>query len=175
MCRILFNSERGTHCGPLLILPMLPNDETIARVHTMLEPLLDGTDLFVIAIRIKPTNNIKLFMDSDSGLTVEKIASINRRLRAAIEAEGMYPEGDYSLEVSSPGIDEPLSSMRQYHKNVGRTLEVTPVEGEPVTGVLKAVTEEELTLDVKIPKKRETKEVTIPLSTVKTAVVQVVF
>lgn len=156
-------------------MPPLSTDDLIARVQTLLEPLLEGTDIFVTDIRVKPTNNIKLFLDADGGLTVEKSAQTNRRLRAALDAEGLFPEGDFSLEVSSPGIDEPLGSLRQYQKNIGRTLEVTPNEGLPVTGVLKAITDDALTLEVKAVKKREATEVTVPLSDIKTAIVQVVF
>jgi ribosome maturation factor RimP len=77
--------------------------------------------------------------------------------------------------VSSPGVDEPLVNDRQYKKNVGRTVEVTLLEGEPVTGVLKEVTEEALTLEVKIPKKKEVRIEVIPVNQVKQTVVQVVF
>jgi ribosome maturation factor RimP len=145
------------------------------RIEALLQPLLEGTDMFLTAIRIKPTNNVKVFLDADSGLDIGKSATINRRLYHAMEEAGLYPDGDFSLEVSSPGVDEPLRSLRQYKKNVGRTLEVTPLEGEPVTGILKEINDESLILTVKGTKKAPPTEKEILLNTIKTAVVQITF
>lgn len=150
-------------------------DTTEARIIAMLEPLLEGTDMFLTAIRIKPTNNVKVFLDADSGLNIAKSAEVNRKLYHLIEESGMFPDGDYSLEVSSPGIDEPLGSLRQYKKNVGRTVEVTPLEGDAVTGILKEVTEDKVVLGVKGTKKQPPHDVEVPVGFIKTAIVQVVF
>lgn len=151
--------------------------EIIEKIKELAEPLLEGSDMFIVNIKIKPTNNIKLFLDADSGLNVGKSASINRKLYALLEEAQLFPDGDFSLEVSSPGVDEPLLSMRQYHKNVGRTVLVTPAtEGAPETlGVLKEVGEDKITLEVKIPKKKETELKEIPFSEIKTIVVQIIF
>jgi ribosome maturation factor RimP len=145
------------------------------RIEALLQPLLEGTDMFLTAIRIKPTNNIKVFLDADSGLDIGKSAAVNRKLYHAIEEAGLYPDGNFSLEVSSPGVDEPLHLLRQYRKNIGRTLEVTPQEGEPLTGILKEVGEEHLVLAIKGTKKTPPVEKEIPLSNIKTAIIQVVF
>lgn len=153
----------------------MTNEEILQKVHSLLEPLMDGTDLFVTGMHIKPTANIKVYIDADSGLTVEKSIGINRALRAAIEAEGMFPEGDFSLEVSSPGVGEPLTSHRQYRKNVGRLLEIEKQDGSILTGFLRALTDDELTLEVKGTKKVPQHEVSLPFSDIKTATVQVVF
>ncbi|XZF13672.1 ribosome maturation factor RimP [Chitinophagaceae bacterium MMS25-I14] len=149
--------------------------EILEKIKTLTEPLLEGTDMFIVNIKIKPTNNVKLFLDADTGLSVQKSATVNRKLHALIEESGLFPEGDFSLEVSSPGVDEPLMQSRQYHKNIGRTVLVTPVEGLEQTGVLKSVDDEKIVLEVKVPKKKETTMVEIPLSTIKTTVVQIIF
>ena len=145
------------------------------KIEALLQPLLEGSDMFLTSIRIKPTNNIKVFLDADSGLDIGKCATVNRKLYNNIEEAGFYPEGDFSLEVSSPGVDEPLHSLRQYKKNIGRMLEVTPFEGEPITGILKEVTDDNLKLAIKGTKKAPPMEKEIPLSTVKTAIVQITF
>ncbi len=132
--------------------------------------------MFVVNIKIKPTNNIKVFLDADTGLSVEKSAKVNRKLYAIIEEQGLFPDGDFSLEVSSPGVDEPLSSMRQYKKNIGRTVAVTLTEGDvEKTGVMKEVHDEHLVLEMKVPKKKETITEEIPFSQIKSIVVQIVF
>ena len=147
------------------------------RILHLLQPLLEGTDMFLTAIQIKPTNNIKVFIDADGGLDIGRSASVNRRLYHAIEEQALYPEGNFSLEVSSPGVDEPLTSLRQYKKNIGRTVAVTLDEesSEPVTGMLKEASEVSLLLALKGTKKAPPKEVEIPLSTIKTIIVQVAF
>lgn len=141
----------------------------------MLLPLLEGSDMFLTNIRIKPTNNVKVFLESDSGMNIAKCAGVNRKLYAALEASAMFPDGDFSLEVSSPGIGEPLTQLRQYVKNIGRTITVEPTEGPEVSGVLKEVTEDKILLEITTGKKKEISEVTLPFSFIKKAVVEVRF
>jgi ribosome maturation factor RimP len=149
--------------------------EMISKIEALLAPLLEGTDMFVTNLQIEPGNNIKLFLDADEGLNVQKSVSINRQLVAQIDELGWYPNGDYSLEVSSPGVDEPLRSIRQYKKNIGRTLAVTNIEDLEQIGVLKAVTEVGISLEVKISKKKETALVELPFENIKQSIVQVIF
>lgn len=153
----------------------MESNTTEARIETLLLPLLEETDIFLTAIKIKPTNNIKVYLDADSGLDVRKSATVNRKLYALIEEAGMFPDGDFSLEVSSPGVDEPLVSLRQYKKNIGRTVEITPSEGAEVMGILKDANEEKVTVEVKVGKKKEVKLVEVPFSFIKKTVVQVTF
>ena len=149
--------------------------EMISKIEALLAPLLEGTDMFVTNLQIEPGNNIKLFLDADEGLNVQKSVSINRQLVAQIDELGWYPNGDYSLEVSSPGVDEPLRSIRQYKKNIGRTLAVTNIEDLEQIGVLKAVTEVGISIEVKINKKKETALVELPFENIKQSIVQVIF
>jgi len=150
--------------------------DVLEKIIALTEPLLEGTDMFIVNVKIKPTNNIKLFLDADEGLSVSKSATINRKLYGLLEAENLFPDGDFSLEVSSPGVDEPLTSLRQYKKNIGRTVAVTPQqEGADTVGVLKEVKEDSIMLEVKVGKKKETAMVEIPLPDIKKIVVQIIF
>jgi ribosome maturation factor RimP len=149
--------------------------EMISKIEALLAPLLEGTDMFVTNLQIEPGNNIKLFLDADEGLNVQKSVSINRQLVAQIDELGWYPNGDYSLEVSSPGVDEPLRSIRQYNKNIGRLLAVTNLEDLEQIGVLKTVAATGIALEVKINKKKETALVEIPFEQIKQSIVQVIF
>lgn len=149
--------------------------DILEKIKLLTEPLLDGTDMFIVHIKIKPTNNIKLYLDADAGLSISKSAEINRKLYKLIEAEAMFPDGDFSLEVSSPGVDEPLMSDRQYKKNIGRTVLITPNEGKDILGVLKEVQEDKMVLEVKEGKKKEITMVEIPFTDIKKTVVQIIF
>lgn len=139
----------------------------------MTEPLLEGTDMFIVSIKNKPTNNIKLFIDADGGMPISNCATINRKLYKLIEEAALFPDGDFSLEVSSPGIDEPLVFERQYRKNVGRKVLVTLNDGKEVLGKLAEVTQDALVLEVAGPKKKETTIENILLSDIKKTVVQI--
>jgi ribosome maturation factor RimP len=149
--------------------------EIIEKVYELLEPLLDGTDIFIVNIKLKPTNNIKVFLDADSGFSIDKCSSVNRRLYALLEETQMFPDGDFSLEVSSPGVDEPLTQMRQYKKNIGRKVTVTDNEGAEQTGLLKIVGDDHLVLEIKQPKNKGSIDTEIPFTNIKKTVVQIIF
>ena len=104
-------------------------------------------DLFLVDVRIKPTNNIKIYIDGDQGVSVDKLVSYNRKLYRQLEEEGLFPNGDFSLELSSPGLDEPLKLHRQYVKNIGRPVEIVLQEGPKLEGTLKAVTETQIEIE----------------------------
>ncbi len=149
--------------------------ELIEKIQNYLEPLLEGTDMFVVSIKIKPTNNIKVFIDADEGFSVEKSSSVNRKLYAAIEADELFPDGDFSLEVSSPGIDEPLTQIRQYVKNINRKVTITDTEDKETTGIMKEANESYIKLEVKGKKPKDITEVEIPFANIKKTVVQIIF
>jgi ribosome maturation factor RimP len=102
---------------------------------------------------------------------------VNRKLYKLIEEQAFYPEGDFSLEVSSPGLDEPLKLHRQYLKNIGRNVEVIKLDGTKIEGVLKEALEDHIILEETKGKnkKRETVSHTIPSNNIKTIKVQVIF
>jgi ribosome maturation factor RimP len=148
----------------------------INQITEKLESLIEGSTLFLVEIKVKPTNNIKIFLDGDNGVTIEAVSKINRALYKYIEENELFPNGDFSLEVSSPGVDEPLKFLRQYKKNIGRKVEVTLNEVEqPVEGTLKEATETEITIEEVIGKKKEIKETVIPFDNIKKTVVQISF
>ena len=163
--------------GDTRLSPCLLNmAEVTAQIRELLEPLLEGTDMFIVSVRIKPTNNIKVFLDADSGLSIDKSAKMNRKLYALIEEKQLFPDGDFSLEVSSPGVDEPLTSERQYRKNIGRTVAVSPMTDEPEKiGLLKDVTEGGIVLEMRVGKKKEIETLEMPFEEIKKIVVQIVF
>ncbi|MNS45521.1 Ribosome maturation factor RimP [compost metagenome] len=149
--------------------------DIITLVTNKIEELTSDSALFLVEVKLKPTNNIKVYMDGDSGVNVEACTKINRALYKMIEESGMYPEGDFSLEVSSPGVDEPLKFFRQYTKNIGRTVEITLNDDTKHLGVLQSATEAAVVLEKQIGKKKEIVVETIPFDAIKATVVQIVF
>ena len=90
---------------------------------------------------------------------------------------GMYPDGDFSLEVSSPGIDEPLKLLRQYHKNIGRNVEVITNDGNKQEGKLISVNEDAITIEYTEGKNKKAviKNSNIDLTDIKQTRVQIKF
>jgi len=144
----------------------------------MVQDLLQGDPTcFLVDLWIKPTNNIRVALDADGGLPIEKCVSLNRKLYKQIEEAALYPEGDFSLEVSSPGLDEPLKMHRQYVKNINRSVEVLQLDGKITEGVLTAVLEDgiELAETIGKNKKKEVVQHTIPFSNIKSTKIQIKF
>ena len=131
----------------------MDKETQLEGIRKMIEVIIsEEPEYFLVDLRIKPTNNIKIFLDGDSGITIEKCVRINRKLYKMLEEAAYYPEGDFSLEVSSAGLDEPLKSYRQYKKNIGRPVELSLLDGSLKEGLLKEVTEEGILLEEAIAK-----------------------
>ena len=120
-------------------------------------------DIFLVGLKITPGNQITVLLDADNGITIEKCTVINKALYKYIEESGFFPDGNFSLEVSSPGVDKPLQLLRQYKKNIGRKLEVELNDGTKTEGTLKEVTEEAITLE---EKEGKGKKMTINMKTI---------
>ncbi len=144
------------------------------RIKNLIQP---DPAVFLVEVRIKPVNNIKVFIDGDQGVSIEKLVQYNRRLYKQLEEENLYPEGDFSLEISSPGLDEPLKLNRQYVKNIGRFVEVDDINDMKREGKLISVTTEEIEIEeIKGKgKKVETVQHTISFSEIKTTKIQIKF
>ncbi|WP_246269372.1 ribosome maturation factor RimP [Chitinophaga oryzae] len=154
----------------------MANEQVIKAIRELAEGLLvNNPDDFLVEIRIKPTNNIKLFIDGDKGIPVDKLVSFNRKLYALLETSELFPDNDFSLEVSSPGLDEPLKLHRQYLKNIGRKVEVTLLDGAVKEGTLLTVTDDSITIEETIGKKKETKQTELKLNEIKHTKVCIVF
>lgn len=148
----------------------------IEQIQKLVDEMLQGdSEIFCVAIKIKPTNNIKLYLDGDNGITIERCIYYNRKLYKLIEEKQWFAEGDFSLEVSSPGIDEPLKLNRQYKKNIGRDLEIVFTDDTKKEGKLIAVTDDDITVELTEGKGKKaiTQQMIIAFANIKKAVVQV--
>jgi len=94
-----------------------------------------------------------------------------------IEESNMFPNGDFSLEVSSPGLDEPLKLHRQYLKNIGRFVEIIEKEGNKKEGKLLSVSEQGVIVEEEKGhgKKKEMVQHAISFDNIKTTKIQIKF
>lgn len=132
---------------------------------------------FLVEVRVKPTNNVKVYIDGDQGISIEKCVQYNRALYKKLEEAAIFPPGDFSLEVSSPGLDEPLKLHRQYKKNIGRQVELVLQDGSKVEGRLIEVSEDGVIVEETRGrnKKKEIVNHTFLFENIKTTKIQVVF
>lgn len=157
---------------------MTPDTTAIQAIETLVGQLLSETeDVFLVSVRIKPTNNIKVFLDADAGLSIDKCVKINRAMYRTIEENGWYPDGNFSLEVSSPGVEEPLKLLRQYKKNMGRMVEVILTDDTKQEGKLVEANEQFIQLEYTEGKNKKavTIKKDIPFEQIKQTTVLITF
>ena len=113
------------------------------KVAKLLKNALDeNKSLFLIDLNISDDNQIRVILDGDKGVTVEDCMAVSREIEHNLDRE----EYDFSLEVMSSGVSEPLTLPRQYKKNIGRTLKVKTTKEEKIEGVLIDANDESCTL-----------------------------
>lgn len=138
------------------------------------------SDCFLVGLELHKDNKLDVFVDSDSGLSLDKCRQISRYLESFIDEENWFGE-KYTLEVSSPGLSKPLKLIRQYKKNIGRELEVTLEDDSGKTGELKVVTDTSITLEEIVvikegkKKKKMLLQSEIPFESIKKALVVISF
>jgi ribosome maturation factor RimP len=149
-------------------------------IEEIVEKHLPDDSHFVVEIQIidkgvKP--QVKIIIDADEGLKIDTCAKLSRQVGEEIESKELLPEA-YVLEVSSPGIDYPLSSKRQYQKNIGRQLEVITNDNLKFEGELIDVGQSDIVLLAKIKekgKKAIEEKISLSLENIKKSIVLVSF
>jgi ribosome maturation factor RimP len=155
---------------------------TKEKVIELLQPYLEEDRIFIVDVTAtagKNRQNITILLDTDEGIKIEECASISRRLAHFIETNELIVDA-YNLEVSSPGVDFPLTFKRQYIKNIGRDLKLNLTEGGEKIGKLEDVNDEGIVFKEEAKKSKGKKvvpieSVTIPFVNIQQAKVQISF
>ena len=114
--------------------------------------LKQHSNIFLVDLKISNDKSIKIILDGDKEVNVKDCIDISRSMERALDRD----QEDFSLEVASAGVGSPLKFPRQYHKNLGRKLEVISTEGLKFEGDLTHVKEDAIELQWK---QRETKRI----------------
>ncbi|WP_037317524.1 ribosome assembly cofactor RimP [Salegentibacter sp. Hel_I_6] len=115
------------------------------KVENLLkEAFQENNSLFLIDLNITNDNKISVVIDGDHGVSVNDCIAVSRKIEHNLDRE----EEDFSLEVSSAGVSEPLRLERQYRKNLGRKLQVT-TNNEKIEATLTDVDQEGIKLNWK--------------------------
>ncbi len=137
-------------------------------------------DCQLIEIKMLKHNAIEIIADADEGMSLEKCRSLSRTIENSID-EAQFLGDDYTLEVSSPGVDRPLKFPRQYTKHIGRTLEITFADATIIEAKLDAVDTEKITVSYNTERKEGKKKIKesfvkeIPFTEIKKALVVISF
>lgn len=147
------------------------------EIRKLVEAEIENTGIFLVDVQVSAKNQIVVEIDRDEGIKIADCASISRFIEGSLDRE----KEDFELQVSSPGIDKPLKVLRQYHKNIGRDLEVSRLDGSQISGKLTATDELGITLfrseKVKEGKKKveKTEEIRIPFNEIRESKIVIKF
>src|SRR6266566_4956113 len=102
-----------------------------ARVTSVIEPVLHAMEIDLEGVRITTAGRrrvLRVIVDADGGVSLDVIAEVSREISARLDAKNTLGDAPYTLEVSSPGIDRPLTQPRHWRRAVGRLVRV-PLAG----------------------------------------------
>lgn len=116
---------------------------------------------------------VTVIVDGESALNLDQVTVASKLVSELLDEATFMGETPFTLEVTSPGIDRPLTLPRHFAKNIDRLLKVTKTDGVVVTGRILANTDNDLTLSV--TEKKDVKEVVISLGDIKRAQVEIEF
>lgn len=122
------------------------------NIETLLNDfLVTRDDLFLIDLKISTGSDVTVILDGDNGVTLQDCLDASRAIEFNMDRE----EHDFSLQVMSAGLSEPLATPRQFNKNLGRDIEVMLQDSSEIEGELVDVDEEKITLVLRYRKPKE--------------------
>ncbi|MFB9120317.1 ribosome assembly cofactor RimP [Bergeyella porcorum] len=154
--------------------------ELKTRVEELLQAFLQTRpDLFLVDLKVSVASDITIILDGDQGVSIQDCLDASRAIEFNIDRE----EQDFSLQVMSAGLSEPLTMPRQFQKNLGRDLEILLEDTTKVQGELASVDDEKITLILRYRKPKDIgkgkvdveEEREIPYSEIKKALVVIKF
>ena len=146
------------------------------QVSELITPALHQAGYFLEDVNIVSPGQhriVTVIVDGESGLNLDQVTVASKLVSELLDAATFMGETPFTLEVTSPGIDRPLTLPRHFAKNVDRLLKVTKTDGVTVTGRILSNTEDSVTLS--ITEKKDVKEVVVALSDIKRATVEIEF
>ncbi|WP_312194117.1 ribosome assembly cofactor RimP [Sphingobacterium multivorum] len=146
-------------------------------IELIAEKIADREDLFIVSVKMRPNKILEILLDGDNGVNIDDCAQVSRHVGFHLEEENVVDDA-YRLEVSSPGIDANFVNIRQYQKNIGRTVQVKLNDNTKVEGTLLTVDEMKINVLQKIKekgKKAQVVEKELPFDQIKATKVVISF
>jgi len=105
------------------------------RIESIVNEWVGTTNCFLVDVKVAPSK-VTVFIDKPSGISLDECSSLNKFITQALDPEGVWEK--HELEVSSPGMDQPLKVYQQYVRRVGREIRVVTSQGIEHKGLLKS-------------------------------------
>ena len=121
------------------------------RIESELVDPLSALGLDIEAVEISPAGKrrvLRVAVDKDGGVTLDDVADATREVNRVLDESDVMGEQPYTLEVTSRGVDRPLTLPRHWRRNTDRLVKVTLADGSAVTGRITGCDEDKATLDV---------------------------
>lgn len=121
------------------------------RVREALDPVVTaaGYDLEDVSVTVAGRRSVvRVIVDRDGGVDLDAVAEVSRTVSEALDDSDVMGAAPYVLEVSSPGVDRPLTQPRHWRRAVGRLVRVTVTESGQITGRITGADDDKVTLDV---------------------------
>ncbi len=120
---------------------MIKKEKIIELANQRIEELNNGS--YLVDVNISSSNSIVVEMDNlNNSVSINDCVSVSRNVEHNLDRE----EVDFELKVTSPGLDQPFKVINQYYKNIGRRVKIVHLNHGSSEGVLKKVTDQEITL-----------------------------
>ena len=119
------------------------------RVEHALAPAVAERGLDLELVEVQPAGRrrlIRVLVDRDGGISLDDVAALSHHLSEVLDASDAMGDQPYVLEVSSPGVDRPLTLPRHWRRARGRLVVVELVDGQKVSGRIKTTTDDAATL-----------------------------
>jgi len=125
------------------------------KIQILAEEFLEGTSAFIVDVKVASGNVIRISLENDDRTSITDCVELSRHIEGSFDRE----EEDFSLDVGSPGLDQPLKVLRQYLKIIGKQIAVNLIEGKKIQGELVSVEEDEGEFKSLVLKTREKKRI----------------
>ena len=121
-----------------------------ARLEEFLRPIIEQFGCDLEAVEVSPAGRrrlLRVLVDRDGGISLDDVAEVTKVVSKALDAEDLMGDGAYTLEISSPGVDRPLTLPRHWRRNAGRLVTVTLTSGDKIKGRIGAVADPSVELE----------------------------
>jgi ribosome maturation factor RimP len=146
------------------------------QISELITPALHKAGYFLEDVNlVNPGQHriVTVIVDGESALNLDQVTVASKLVSELLDEAAFMGETPFTLEVTSPGIDRPLTLPRHFAKNVDRLLKVTKTDGIVITGRILSNTQDDVILTVTV--KKDVKEVTVALADIKRATVEIEF
>jgi len=108
-------------------------------IKKVVEEATEGSGFFLVDVHVSKGNLIQVYLDHMNGISLDDCALYSKQIEERLNRDAE----DFELQVSSPGLGQPLKVIRQYHKSIGEKLDIQLKNGDLVRGTLEAVNAKE--------------------------------